>query len=263
MAPPPLPPEAEAALRHFRQFYEELFTIKQWLREGDWTALLGHRPADPGQLEAEMLLAVRVRLRSAIAAQGFGGAASVGAPAGVDPGYVMAAIADETLLHGVVSWPGRNGWHETPLEAVLYRSRIAGDRMFQAAEAVAKPQVHDAQGLAISILLALEVGFRGRYHAGDPHNEIQRVKESLLKAIFRNTDPGAIGSDSLLAGGAEPLTYREAARLPQVRPWGLAIGGVVAAYLLISWLIWRSEVSYVLHATRTALGAFQSLPPEP
>ena len=258
-----LPIEADAALRRFRQFYDELFTVKQLLREGDWPALLGYRPADPAHMEEEVLQAVRQRLRSAIAAQGFGGAVPQGAPAGVDPGYVMAAIADEALLHGVLAWPGRSRWHETPLEAVLYRSRIAGDLIFRAAEAVAKPQVHDPNGVAMSILLALEMGFRGRYHADDPHGEIPRVKERLLKVVFHNTDPGAITFGSLIAGAAEPLARHAPDRLPRLRPWGLAIGGVVTAYLLISWLIWRNQVSDVLRTAHTALKTFQSLPEGP
>ncbi|HLW69700.1 MAG TPA: DotU family type IV/VI secretion system protein [Candidatus Binataceae bacterium] len=263
MPPTALPLEADAALRRFRQFYDELFAIKRILRDGDWMALLGHRAAAPGRLEEEVLLAVRMRLRSAIAAQGFGGAVPPGASAGVDPGYVMAAIADEALLHGVLGWPGRDGWHETPLEAVLYRSRIAGDRIFQAAEALAKPQVRDPNGVAMSILLALEMGFRGRYHAGDPHGEIPRVKERLRRVIFDNTDPSAIAFGSLIAGAAEPLTHHAPDRLPRLRPWGLAIGGVVAAYLLISWLIWRTGVSYVLNTAHSAVSAFQSLPNGP
>lgn len=41
MQPAILPDEADAALRRFRAFYEELFAIKQALREGDWLAVMG------------------------------------------------------------------------------------------------------------------------------------------------------------------------------------------------------------------------------
>ena len=258
-----LPNEAETALRRFRLFYDELFTVKQSLGQGDWTAVLGHRAADPGHLDDALLVAVRLRLRNAIAAQGLGGAIPPDAPAGVDQGYVMAAVADDALLHGDMTWPGRAGWLETPLEAVLYRSRIAGDRVFQAAEALAKPQARDRNGLAMSILLALEMGFRGRYHAGDPHGEIPRLRRLLLRTLFPHTEPDALALDSVLAGAAEPLAQHAADRLPRLRPWGLAIGGVGVVYLLLSWMIWRSEVRYVLRDARTAVTAFQSPPAVP
>ena len=261
-----IPIEAAAALRSFRQFYEELFTIKRQLQAGDKKALLAdHTPTPdvaPRRPDEEVLLAIRMRLRNAIAAQGFGGAVSPGAPAGVDPGYVMAAVADEALLHDV-GWPGREGWYETPLEAVLYRSRIAGDRIFQAAEVLARPDSRDPNGVAMSILLALEMGFRGRYHAGDPRGEIPKVKQRLLRVIFGNTNPNAIPLGSLITGAAQPLIHHQPDRLPRLRPWGLAIAGLVVAYLLVSWLMWRTEVSYVLDTARSAVNTFQSLSKAP
>lgn len=252
MAPPAIPVEAETALRQFRQFYQELFTVKRLLREGDWATLLSRRAA-AGQMQEQVLLAVRLRLRSAIAAQGFGGPVAPGAPAGVDPGYVMAAVADATLLHDV-AWPGRDGWAETPLEVVLYRSRIAGDRIFQAVEEIGERRTRNTDGVAMTILLAFEMGFRGRYRGFDDNGEIERVKEVLFERVFHAPYAMADGFDGLTVGAAEPLAGHQPAQLPRLRPWVLAIGGVTVAYLLVSWLIWWSEVNEIVHTARDVAG---------
>jgi type VI secretion system protein ImpK len=244
-----LPLEAERALRRFRQFYDELFTIKRLLREGDWATLIGRRAA-VGTTEEQVLLAVRLRLRSAIAAHGFGGAASARTPGGIDPGYVWAAVADASLLHDV-SWPGRDGWAETPLEVVLYRSRVAGDRIFEVIEELARCHTPDPDGIAMTILLALELGFRGRYHGNDDHGEIERLKTRLHDLIFQGST--AFGEfDGLTVGAAEALSARFSTNLPSVRPWRLAIFGVVVGYLLLSWLIWWRQVGDIVLNARDA-----------
>ena len=265
MALLPLPDEAEAALRRFRQFYEQLFAIKHALREGDWAALVGGRP-EGETVEMQVARSVQLRLRRAIAAQGFGGPVAAGAPAGVDPGYVMAAVADEALLHDV-PWPGRDGWAETPLEQVLYRSRLAGDRIFQAISELTGRRAPDADGTAMTILLALELGFRGRYRASDVDvdaarrndGEIEREKSRLYMLIFRARYEGMEERADLLVGAQEPLATRAPVRLPRLRPWLAALGGIVAGYLVLSWLIWLREVSDVVDSAGRFTAALHAL----
>ena len=250
MPPPALPVEADAALRRFRQFYNELYTIKRRLLDGDEAALLGRRPA-AGSPEEQLVLAVRQLLIGAIAAQGFGGAIAAGAPANVDPGYVMTAVADAMLLHDV-AWRGRDGWSERPLEVVLYRSRIAGDRIFDAVQELARRRTPDADGVAMTILLAFEVGFRGRYRGSDDRGEIERLKARLFDLILHRSFTAFDDFDGLTAGAAEPLSGRDPVRLPQVRPWGLAIGGLVVGYLLVSWLLWWTQVGDIVDQAAVA-----------
>jgi type VI secretion system protein ImpK len=256
MPPPILPMEAETALRRFRQFYEELFTVKRLLREGDWARLVGRR-ATAGSTEDQVLLAVRMRLRTAISAQGFGSGVAHHAPAGVDPGYVWTAVADAALLHDV-SWPGRDGWAETPLEVVLYRSRIAGDRIFEAVEALTRRNTPDPDGVAMTILLAFEMGFRGRYHGIDDDGEIDRLRTTLFGLVFHA--PPGIPRDfgGLTVGATESLDARGSVRLPSIRPWGLAIGGVAIGYLLVSGLIWWNQVDDIVGTARYAVELLSS-----
>jgi type VI secretion system protein ImpK len=262
MQPTILPDEADTALRRFRAFYEELFAIKQALREGDWLAVMGGRAMMGGAAEDQVARAVQMRLRRAIAAQGFGGPIPAGALAGIDPGYVMATVADEALLHGV-SWPGRPFWIDTPLEQVLYRSRIGGDRIFQAVEDLTSRQRPDPDGTAMTILLALELGFRGRYRTADADVErendaaIMRAKYRLFELIFRSRYLEDDKPVDLVVGATEPLGRRQPPRLPQLRPWLLAVSAVIAGYLALSWLIWIGEVAAIIDNAHHITAALQ------
>jgi type VI secretion system protein ImpK len=250
---PKLPDEADAALRRFRAFYEELFAIKQALREGDRLSVMGGQAMMSGAAEDQVSRAVQMRLRRAIVAQGCGGPISAGAPAGIDPGYVMATVADEALLHDV-SWPGRPFWIDTPLEQVLYRSRIGGDRVFQAVEDLTSRHRPDPDGTAMTILLALELGFRGRYRTAEAAVErerendatIARAKHQLFELIFHSRYLEGDEPVDLVVGATEPLNRRLPPRLPQLRPWLLAVSAVIAGYLAVSWLIWIGQVAGII-----------------
>jgi type VI secretion system protein ImpK len=243
-----LPPEAQTALQKFRQFYQELHAIKRQLADSDWGGVTGGRSIATGLQEA-LVRAVQQRLRRAIAAQGYGGPIAPGAPAGIDPGYVMAALADEALLHDV-AWPGHDGWAELPLEDFLYRSRIAGDRIFQAVEILAARYTPDGDGLAMTILLALEMGFRGRYHGVDDQGEIERIKLGLYQIVFRTRYRESDGLGTLVAGAVETLAHTSRVRLPPLQPWITAITAVCGGYLLLSMLLWWSQVSGVIASAR-------------
>jgi type VI secretion system protein ImpK len=259
MAPPTLPDEAAAALRRFRNFYDELYTVKRLLRDDNRAGLLGRSAADGNAAnidDLEVLLAVRRRLRNAIVAQGFGGTVSDLAPAGVDPGYVWTAVADAMLMHDP-KWPGQQGWADKPLEVELYGTRNAGDRIFEAVEQLVRRRTEpDPDGTAMTILLAFELGYRGHYRGTDDHGEIERLKASLINLVFRGSSGLSDDFDGwLTAGAAEALAGRSPARLQSIRPWGWAMASVAIGYLLLSWLIWWTQVHYIVDTATHAISS--------
>lgn len=252
MPPPGLPAEADTALRRFRAFYAELFAIKRTISEQDWEALLGRRAAS-APVQEQLLRGVQTRLRRAIAAQVPVTSAPAG-PAGVDPAYVMAALADEVLLHDV-TWPALEQWAENPLEALLYRTRVAGDRIFQAVDAVTARNAPDTEGVGMMILLALQMGFRGRYRGRDDEGVLQAARERLYGALFRGRYRASADPGELVAGQAEPMTDRRPAVLPPLRPWLYALLGLAALYLVASYAVWLAQVSDVAAAAARIVDA--------
>jgi type VI secretion system protein ImpK len=253
MPPPALPAEADAALRRFRRFYGELSVVKQLLRESDWATLLGGRATGCDRAEP-LFRAVQARLRRAIIAQG-----ATGPAGGIDPGYVMAAIADEALLYDI-DWPGRELWAKTPLEAALYSSRRAGDQLSQAIERLAARGAADpapgAGGLAMTLLLALQMGFRG---TTEP-DSIEKLKRQLYELVFRTRTTAGIDVDSLVAGAAAKLGGGRPTRPPRLLPWVAASFLVLTGYLAVSWLVWWSQVSDVVDTARRLTGTLRGLP---
>jgi type VI secretion system protein ImpK len=242
-----LPTEALAAVQQFRKFYRDLFDIKQSIEAGRWNELSASPSPDsvtlPGGAAARAIFA---RLYRAIAGQGYGlRGRDRGNAAPVDVGYVMAAVADEVLLHGP-EWPDQESWSATLLEDALYGSRIAGERIFRTAHKIVEGQ--SAQpALAVSILLALILGFRGRYHGTDDRGEIGALKERLFGMIFHLPYPVPIDFETLLSEGTtRPLNESSLRVLPSLRPWLMTILLIVTAYIALSDALWRQAASPLL-----------------
>jgi len=243
-----LSPEAVGAVQQFRQFYRELFDIKQCIESGRWNDFSTSPSPDSVALpDGAAARIIFTRLYRAIAGQGFGSRGrdrGNGAP--VDVGYVMAAVADEVLLHGA-GWPGREAWSATLLEEALYGSRIAGERIFRTAHDLVESQPRRS-AVAVSILLALMLGFRGRYHGTDDRGEIGALKERLFGVIFQLPYPVQIDFETLLCDdvNSSPLNQASVRVLPSLRPWLMAILLIITAYIVVSDVLWREAASPIL-----------------
>jgi type VI secretion system protein ImpK len=242
-----LSPEALGAVQQFRTFYRDLFHIKQCIEAQRWSDISASPSPDSVPLPAEATgRAVFARIYRAISGQGFGlHGRDRGNGAAVDVGYVMAAVADEVLLHGP-AWPGQETWSATLLEEALYGSRIAGERIFRAAHDVLAGQ-SSRQPVAVSILLALLLGFRGKYHGTDDRGEIAAVEKQLFGVIFHLPYPVQVDFQTLLSQGAPRRLEQASLRaLPSVRPWVMAILLLITVYVVLSDALWRDAASPVL-----------------
>lgn len=249
-----LSPEALGAVQQFRIFYRDLLDIRQCIESQRWGDLSASPSPDSVSLPpGTTARAIFARLYRAIVGQGFGlrgRGRGNGAP--VDVGYVMAAVADEVLLHGP-AWPGQDLWSTTLLEEALYGSRIAGERIFRTASDLSAGQ-SSRPAIAVSILLALMLGFRGRYYGTDDHGEIAALKERLFGLIFHLPYPVEIDFQTLLSEGAtRPLDQPSLRRLPLLRPWLIAILLLVTVYIAISDALWRSAVSPILSTAQSII----------
>jgi type VI secretion system protein ImpK len=242
-----LTPEALGAVGQFRIFYRDLFNIKQCIHAQRWNDLAASPLEDGAAVPAEATArAIFTRMYRVISGQGFGlRGRDRGNSAAVDVGYVMAAVTDEILLHGP-AWPGRETWSATLLEETLYGSRIAGERIFRAAHDILAGQPA-SQGLGVAILLALMLGFRGRYFGTDDGGEIAALKERLFGVIFHLPYPVEVDFDTLLSQGAvRPLEQASLRPLPSPHPWIMAILLLLILYIAISDVLWREAVTPIL-----------------
>lgn len=245
MKPFALGPQEELAAEQFRSFYAQLVAIRDAINAA---------PAQPAEGSAAPAGAVRqptpdtVRGQLARIIADFGYHPDANETLGmVDPGYVMAAVADEVLLVQCPHWSGQSVWIDEPLEFRLYGSRLAGDRVFDALDELVRRDRADPR-TAMVILLALLSGFRGRFEGRADHGEIWRRQQALYELVCRQPyvadDSGPYNLPDV---SGMTLTGESLRPLPRLWPWILALVAVLLAYLPVSHLIWWGQAERVYH----------------
>lgn len=246
------PPAGQAAIDRFLAFHTELVAAKRRAASAA-TPPSGNdkdTPPDSGADVSSATMDIFMRLRVAICPSGTPPPRQNGVP---DIGYVMAAVADEAMLHQV-NWPGRHRWMRTLLEPSLYGSRIAGEKIFELGQAIADGRLAGRPDLAAAILLALTLDFRGRWRGIDDHGVIDALRQRLYETIYGHPIPKALHWPSDLP--ALPQEDRPSGlllRLPRLAPWLVASAAVMAITLLLSDWVWRDATNDVLTSARQIL----------
>lgn len=165
-----------------------------------------------------------------------------------DAAYVMAALADEIFLFQV-DWAGRAAWDDVLVEARLCGTRLAGERVFERADALlaaAEPAHGELAGL---YLMAFALGFQGRYRDVPGGAEVlasyRRRLRALVGGATPSLHPGDGGGPLFADAYAQTLDQGTPVGLPPLRRWLWLAAGLVAAYLVVSHVAWRMVTSDV------------------
>ena len=156
--------------------------------------------------------------------------------------YVFAAFADEIMLAN--QWNGREVWLKTPLEVRLFGSQSAGDDIFSDIENGLADYEIGKRDLARTYLMALNLGFKGRYK-DTPSEEIINSHKSALFLLITDRDASREEAGKSFLGNVYQYNQTGGAPklMPYLRPWLVSIASVIALYVIASHLIWTSEVS--------------------
>lgn len=159
-----------------------------------------------------------------------------------DAAYVMAALADEIFLFQI-DWAGRAAWDDILVEARACGSRLAGERVFARADALLAAGEPAHGELAGLYLMALALGFQGRYRDMPDGAEVLASYRRRLRALAGGATPPLHPDDG---GGplfpdayAQTLDEGTPVGLPPLRRWLWLAAGLVAAYLIASHVAWR------------------------
>jgi type VI secretion system protein ImpK len=169
--------------------------------------------------------------------------------------YVMAALADELFLTEQIG--GEGFWGGQLLETHFFRTRFAGEAIFERIDSLLASPGADRNELAAVYLTALALGFRGRYRHRDDRGALAGYRARLHAMIYgraarpsaRRLVPAAYES-TLNAGAGRKL------RDPVL--WWLATPAVLLAWLAISTLMWISiqgRVHSALEPVQRAIGS--------
>ena len=156
--------------------------------------------------------------------------------------YVFAAFADEIMLAN--QWNGREVWLKTPLEVRLFGSQSAGDDIFSDIENGLADYEIGKRDLARTYLMALNLGFKGRYK-DTPSEEIINSHKSALFLLITDRDASREEAGKSFLGNVYQYNQTGGAPklMPYLRPWLVSIASVIVLYVIASHLIWTSEVS--------------------
>lgn len=219
----------DSLVRQFRHFYEELERI--------W------RSAPPCSNTAEAnILARQVsrQLENLIELQTLEyrqAGSRFAQQAAQDARYLKAALADEILLRQ--DWPGREVWGEHLLEAALFRSSVAGQKVFDDIKHLLRARESAQRTLAQLYLFTLALGFQGQYR-GQPAKELLGdLRRELFQFVFQRQADLA-GRDRVLSRQpyANTLSHIAPRRMAPLSRWKLFFLVAIVGLLAISELLW-------------------------
>ena len=242
-------PSIQKPLERFSAFWAVLDSVRVEIGLRKWgSPQTGGQAESPDSQRYFVDMQFR-RLREAILAYGGAPAPRTAyAQAPLDLGYIMSALADEILLY-FDKWDGVSLWGPTLLEERLYGTRNAGERLYDEIELLLARRTGENDEIAIGLLLAVSLGFRGRNRLLPSLIEIEaaadRLRDRLYQSLFYRPPPPL--PDWRAAMDYPPaFESGQLIRLPRLRSWVLVFGVCLLAYLAASHVIWAHSFADLL-----------------
>ena len=256
-------------LRLFQEFYSQLIALKWRARNPDpATTTLEASPAQPGAppvaADTAVIWSRVLGLLEWQAAEATRTAGPLGLELHREALYVMAALADEIFVH--LDWEGRSYWLAHLLEARLFQSHAAGQLFFLRLEALLAREDPAATETAAVYLMALALGFRGKYWGVDDGGALDSYRSRLFFLISKQKPELAEASTRLFPEAYRNTIQAGAARkLSNPRPWLLLLAGAAVLWLVTAQVLWwrlsgplNDQISRISGSQR---GACQSTQP--
>ena len=223
---------ADLATVHFRVFYSEIERARR-------TALkVSEADADVVASNLSKHLVQVIELQT-LEVRRLGGKS--GADIESHARYLKAVLADELLLN--FDWAGRKAWRHALLEATLFKTSLAGDKVFDDIEQILSAREPAQRRSATLYLHVLSLGFQGRHRAHEDGGKGAETLASLRRELFQfvyQRAPDLQGRDRVLTEQAytSTLSHLKARRLGRINRWTLVF--VLALLLLfgLSELLW-------------------------
>lgn len=152
--------------------------------------------------------------------------------------YAFVALLDEQLLFQ--PWAGQIDWNQNLLEARLFKSHAAGERIPLAISRLLAAKDPGDRDLANVYLQCLILGFFGRLRG----KKGEALHEQWRKALFEFVHQRPASAEGLgatlgrLANEAPPLQQLPRESLPDSLRLGVVLGGVFMLLLVASLVVW-------------------------
>ncbi|KFE64431.1 DotU family type IV/VI secretion system protein [Hyalangium minutum] len=156
--------------------------------------------------------------------------------------YVLTSFADELLVH--TEWYGREAWQQHLLEDELFGTHEAGDRIFADVERLLRERDPARAELAGVYLMALSLGFEGRYRGLGSEALLQDLQRQLFALVFqRPPEPDTRPQHLVDEAYAHTRDERTDRRFARRWPWAAAIATVLVGAVSTSLVLALSPSS--------------------
>ncbi|MCP4923628.1 MAG: DotU family type IV/VI secretion system protein [bacterium] len=239
-------------IRFFEEFYADVARFKKQVDSEEWTSPEHHKGEASPETTAQVILgALRQKLEEqALQSPRYGG--EFAADYYREAEYVMAALADEVFLH--MDWAGRTYWEDHILESQIFETHTAGETFFARLQGFLTQRDPMRTDIAHVYLLALGLGFRGRYYGRDDKGAIASFKQQLYVFVYHE-DPDLLKGEHPLF--PQPYTHTmphgAGAKLHNFRPWVALFLALFLGMVFASYSVWYRSTSDMDRATKSIL----------
>lgn len=160
-----------------------------------------------------------------------------------DAQYVMVALADEVFL--TMDWVGARVWRKSLMEAQIFQTQIAGEQFFKRLDLLLSSNDPSKGELGQIYLIALSLGFKGRFTDGQDQEKLEWYRDQLFVLIKgRHNELSYPGRKRLWEDGYDyTLTEAPGKGLPDLKVWVSTFAAVLALYVFISYMVWHKLAS--------------------
>lgn len=249
--------EKSFLLKQFHDFYREIVAQKATIAQRRAAAPEAAQTAAGGEENLVQTIQhrlVRLLEEQVLASRRHGGEYAVNYYRKAQ--YVMAALADDVFLH--IAWDGKEYWKANLLEFKFFGSHVAGERFFQQVDALLKERDPAMIEIAAVYLLALSLGFKGKFHGRMDDGDVESYRRQLFALVFQRY-PEMDDEQRRLFPDAYSYTLDqgEGRRLPYIRRWMVLIVLIGVLFLAVSHGLWQHHTRDLLEiATEIIRGGY-------
>ena len=233
----------------FHEFYSEIVQIKRSIQVGGVHLSIKENTAPistkitPTYIH-QKLLTILERQRAESGKKG----GEFGATQYQNIQYLMVGLVDEIFLH-VVNWDHKEEWRNNLLETHLFNSYIAGEKVFRQLDQLLTESNPIYADVARIYLIALAIGFQGKYRNLVSDGTLERYRRQLFTFITHHDadnlhDQLYFNPDKKLFPSAYISTVKEpnTQRLPALRIWIIIFILVTTGSFLTSHFFWKNTI---------------------
>jgi type VI secretion system protein ImpK len=164
--------------------------------------------------------------------------------------YIMAILADEIFIN--MKWDGAKFWRFSLLEKQIFQSEVAGEKFFTMLDEFLSDTNNIQEEIAFLYLMAISLGFKGRYRGHEDMNEYVSWYKDRLYSILHNKPSRLFypGRQNMINQCYEhTFMENDKKEIPDVRFWSACIMAIVTAYIVISFAVWfgiTNEINGIL-----------------